>query len=120
VVAGLSNLAPEEASNPVLRLLAETSTEFGRLVLLTSIQKVLLSRHEEIFESWLSRPLEEQYNDLQQYIAEASSEAALADSSRLNAFHRELIPPTARAAESIHYLRQMEILFDLSRMERGD
>jgi hypothetical protein len=122
--------------------LAQIPTVFGRLVYLSSLfdanssiyrhelfarmfgtqdaDRVLRQQHREVFSDWLDRSLEEQKNDLDEYLAgmRLAAGQVVQDLTQMN-HYRALIPPAAREVERQLYLTDLETLLELLKLERG-
>ena len=121
--------------------LQQIPTIFGRLVYLSSLRNhssghyehellarvfgnedadhALRNKHRQIFSEWLERSLDEQKNDLLEYLGGFSTAAEPAAEVERSLPYRNLIPPAAREVERLLYLTDLETLFDLLRVERG-
>jgi hypothetical protein len=115
-------------------LLRQIPTVFGRLVFLSSLrdpetgryvhaglsrmlgteeaERTLCRSHHQVFSQWIASSLEEQKNDLDEYLR-SEKDADL--------FHRyrDLPPASARDVERQLYLTDLETLLELRRFE-GD
>jgi hypothetical protein len=114
------------------RSLMQIPTLFGRLVYLSSLldgatgryvhpnlthlvgsdqaERTLRSSHFQVFSQWLAASLEDQKNDLDEYLRTVGG-------SERKRF-RELVPPTAREVERHLYLADIETLLELLNFER--
>ncbi len=114
--------------------LLQIPTLFGRLVYLASLRdpatghyyhpglaqslgaedadRRLCNSHHQVFQQWLGFSLEEQKNDLDEYLRFGSA-------PRYALPYRKLVPATAREVERQLYLTDLETLLELLKFERG-
>ena len=79
--------ATERITADFERRILEMQTVLDKLLFLTSLQAWLGAQHRQLFDQWLSSPLEEQYNMLApHYHAAAESGALSADAFALSPF----------------------------------
>ncbi len=115
------------------RQLLQIPTVFGRLSYLSSLwdaeagryrhallrdlvggdaaNRTLRHIHHQVFFQWIASSLEEQKNDLDEYLRTAHEQDLARD-------YRGLVPPAAREVEKQLYLADLETLFALIRFER--
>ena len=106
-------------------------TLFGRLVFLSSLResgsgryfhdslgflakedadRTLRNSHQQVFQQWICRGLEEQKSDLDEYLSTGGA-------PRYALAYRNLVPATAREVEKQLYLTDLETLLELLRFE---
>ena len=138
------NFTPQTGRLPggdVLRsTLVQIPTAFGRLVYLSSLRNpasgrfeheqlsrqvgseaadyALCNKHREAFSEWLERSLEDQKDDLVEYLAGVKADPRRVAQLEHVAPYRDLIPASAREVERQLYLTDIETLIDLLRFER--
>ena len=120
--------------------LSQIPTQFGRLVYLSSLRdsnsgvyehyglaqvfggkeadRTLRQSHTQAFSVWLNLNLEQQKNDLEDYLSglEEDVDAILATWIRL-APYRNLIPARAREVERRLYLTDLEVVLELLKFD---
>jgi|SRR6478672_9851579 len=116
-------------------ILNQVSTRFGRLVFLASLRdeatglyghptlsrmlgdaeadRTLCHSHHQVFSQWIGLSLEEQKNDVDDYLRQSGE-----DPRSLRGFRR-LAPPSARDVERQLYLTDLETVLELLKYERG-
>lgn len=122
------------------RTLSRIPTTFGRVVYLASLRdvnsgqyqhyglsqiysdeeadRVLAASHQQAFREWLSHSLEQQREDLEEYLGSIEGDrGALLNTWLTLTPYRNLVPTTAREAERHLYLSDLELILDLLRNE---
>ena len=116
------------------KVLDQISTQFGKLVFLSSllnaetgryshsmllnymgaeeVDRTIRQSHHQIFQQWLGFSLMEQKADLDDYLAESRG-------PRYALPYRKVVPPNARDVERQLYLTDLETLLELLRFEPG-
>jgi hypothetical protein len=121
--------------------LHQIPTVFGRLVYLSSLRdrtsgayeheglerlfgredadRALRHSHRQVFAEWLGRNLEDQKNDLEEFLSAALAAGQVVSNPALAAPYREVIPPAASEVEKMLYLSDLETLLALLQAERA-
>ena len=121
--------------------LARIPSLFGRLVFLASLRNrnggeyahqslsqmvgpeeadtILRRSHAQVFQDWLTLSLEQQKADLEEYLLEVPSPAAVLDGWIGSKSYRDLAPRTAQEMERDLFVSDLEALLPLLRQEYG-
>lgn len=122
------------------RTLSQIPTTFGKMIYLAELRdansgtyrhyglaqrytdetadRVLRTSHEQVFSEWLNYSLERQHRDLELYLEslEGDRETLLQTWLTLTPY-RNAIPISAREAERLLYISDLELILDLLRNE---
>jgi len=121
--------------------LQQIPTIFGRLVYLSSLRdrtsgvyeherlaglfgpedadRALRHRHRLIFAEWLGHNLEDQKNDLEEFLTAKLAAGETVTNPALAAVYRDVIPPSASEVEKTLYLSDLETLLGLLVADRA-
>ena len=80
--------------------------------------RILRESHERVFGEWLNCPLEQQRNDLEEYLRSLADDRETVLRTWLTlAPYNSLIPINAREAERLLYISDLELILDVLRNE---
>ncbi len=122
------------------RTLAQISTLFGKIVYLSGLRdansgayqhfglaqrystgeadRILRESHERVFSEWLNSPLEQQRDDLEEYLGSLEDDRETILRTWLTlAPYSNLIPINTREAERLLYISDLELILDVLRNE---
>ena len=122
------------------RTLAQIPTLFGKIVYLSELRdansgayqhfglaqrysadeanRILRESHERVFGDWLNSPLEQQRDDLEEYLGSLADDRETILRTWLTlAPYSNLIPINTREAERLLYISDLELILDVLRNE---
>jgi hypothetical protein len=100
------------------RRISETQTTLDRLLLVTSLQSWLGTKHRQVFDDWLSSSLEEQYDMLApRYRGAAQSDSLTDEAFSLTAFSKLIPSGGIEEGPRILFYSNLDLVLEVLREE---